>query len=79
MTEVIYELAELARPARPNPSGATTAMDEERTSILLNRVSWGAILAGVVVALTTQVLLTMLGAGIGVAISSLTLFNGAGC
>ena len=67
MTEVVYELAELARPARPNPSGATTAMDEERTSILLNRVSWGAILAGVVVALTTQVLLTMLGAGIGVA------------
>ena len=40
---------------------------EEVRSILQNRVSWGAILAGVVVALVTQVLLTMLGAGIGIA------------
>ena len=32
-----------------------------------NRVSWGAIFAGVVVALVIQVLLTMLGAGIGIA------------
>jgi hypothetical protein len=31
------------------------------------KVSWGAIFAGVVVALVTQVLLTMLGAGIGIA------------
>lgn len=35
--------------------------------IMLNKVSWGAIFAGVVVALITQVLLTMLGAGIGIA------------
>jgi len=40
---------------------------EEVRSILQNRVSWGAIFAGVVVALVTQVLLTMLGAGIGIA------------
>ena len=43
------------------------APTEEIRSILQNRVSWGAIFAGVVVALVTQVLLTMLGAGIGIA------------
>ena len=36
-------------------------------TILLNKVSWGAIFAGVVVALVVQVLLTMLGVGIGIA------------
>lgn len=44
----------------------STASDDAHT-ILLNKVSWGAIFAGVVVALVTQVLLTMLGAGIGIA------------
>lgn len=34
---------------------------------MINKVSWGAIFAGVVVALVVQVLLTMLGVGIGVA------------
>ncbi len=52
------------------PSGSPTAMvdlDTQTNAILYNKVSWGAIFAGVVVALITQVLLTMLGAGIGVA------------
>ena len=46
----------------------------ERTAVAtpvtasLRRVSWGAILVGVVVSLATQVLLTMLGAGIGTAV-----------
>ena len=44
----------------------STAEDDAHT-ILLNRVSWGAIFAGVVVGLVVQVLLTMLGVGIGVA------------
>lgn len=41
--------------------------DEQVDAMLLNRVSWGAIFAGVVVALVVQVLLTMLGVGIGAA------------
>jgi hypothetical protein len=52
------------------PSGypaATVDLDTQANAILLNKVSWGAIFAGVVVALIVQVLLTMLGAGIGVA------------
>lgn len=44
----------------------TVAADEAAT-ILLNKVSWGAIFAGVVVGLVVQIMLTVLGAGIGVA------------
>ena len=40
---------------------------EDAHTIMVNRVSWGAIFAGVVVALVVQVLLTMLGAGLGIA------------
>ena len=49
-----------------NPTSSTTVVsrDDERTS-LLNRVSWGAILAGVVVALVTQLILNVLGIGVG--------------
>lgn len=49
--------------------GATvvpSAVDDAHT-IMINKVSWGAIFAGVVVGLIVQVLLTMLGVGIGVA------------
>ena len=42
-------------------------VDTVDQTILLNKVSWGAIFAGVVVALVVQVLLTMLGVGIGIA------------
>lgn len=40
---------------------------EDAHTIMINKVSWGAIFAGVVVALVVQVLLTMLGVGIGIA------------
>lgn len=46
--------------ARPTTS-------EDAHTIMINSVSWSAIFAGVVVALVVQVLLTMLGVGIGVA------------
>jgi len=49
----------------PHLSPATPA-DDMRT-ILLNRVSWGAVLAGVVVSLVTQLILNLLGIGIGAA------------
>ncbi|MGO4838011.1 PhnA-like protein, partial [Rhizobiaceae sp. 2RAB30] len=38
-----------------------------RQPTILNQVSWGAVFAGVVVALVVQVLLTILGIGIGIA------------
>jgi hypothetical protein len=38
---------------------------EDARTILINKISWGAVLAGVVVALVTQLLLNLLGIGIG--------------
>lgn len=38
---------------------------EDARTILINRVSWGAILAGIVTALVAQVILNMIGIGIG--------------
>lgn len=46
----------------PTPATAATAQ-----AVLANKVSWGAIFAGVTIALVTQVVLTLIGAGIGVA------------
>ena len=40
---------------------------EDAHTIMVNSISWAAIFAGVVVGLVTQLLLTMLGAGIGLA------------
>jgi hypothetical protein len=56
------------------PGGPKPTATEDAHTIMINRVSWGAILAGVVVALVVQVLLTMLGVGIGAA----TLDPGSG-
>lgn len=47
----------------PHLSQATPA--EDMRTILLNRISWSAVLAGVVVALVTQLILNLLGIGIG--------------
>lgn len=47
---------------------------EDARSVLLNRVSWSAVLAGVVVALVAQLILNMIGIGIGAS----TLDPGAG-
>jgi hypothetical protein len=49
----------------PHLSPVTPA-DEFRT-VMINRISWGAVLAGVVVALVVQLLLNMLGVGVGAA------------
>lgn len=45
---------------------SVTPTEDVRT-VMLNRVSWGAVLAGAAVALVTQLLLNMLGLGIGLA------------
>ena len=49
----------------PHMSPVTPA--EDARTIMLNRVSWGAVLAGVVVALVTQLILNLLGVGVGAA------------
>ncbi|MFZ0850508.1 MAG: hypothetical protein WAO08_15015 [Hyphomicrobiaceae bacterium] len=59
-----------ATPSRPRNgsevSDHLTTEDEVRT-LLFNRVSWGAVLAGVMVALVTQLILNLIGIGIGAA------------
>ena len=49
----------------PHVSPVTPA--EDARSIMINTVSWGAVFAGVVVALTTLLILNMIGIGIGAA------------
>ncbi len=51
-------------PATRGPTGEVVVPDDQRTH-LRNRVSWGAILAGVAAALVVQLLLNILGVGIG--------------
>ena len=53
-------------PEQPAEVRATeAAVPDDYRTVLLNRVSWGAVLAGVVTALVVQLLLNMLGIGIG--------------
>jgi hypothetical protein len=47
---------------------------EDARTIMINRISWGAVLAGVVVALVAQLILNMIGIGMGAS----TLDPGAG-
>ncbi len=59
----------------PTPSVSVETTHDEIQTNILNRISWGAILAGVVVALVTQLILNMLGIGIGA--SALEIGQGA--
>ena len=61
-------------PATPRAAGDTDAPhvspvtpSEDARTIMLNRVSWAAVLAGVVAALVTHLILNLLGIGIGAA------------
>src|ERR671921_2091426 len=58
----------------PHTSPITPA--EDARTIMLNKISWGAVFAGVVVALVTQFILNMFGIGLGAA--SLDPAAGAG-
>ena len=49
------------------PHMTPVSPEEDVRTIMLNRVSWAAVFAGVVVSLVTQLLLNMLGLGIGIA------------
>src|SRR5919112_1996232 len=67
-------MAEDIRPNTPRNRGDTDAPHmspvtpaEDARTILINQISWGAVLAGVVVMLVTQLILNLLGIGIGAA------------
>ena len=56
-----------ARGDRDAPHVSPVTPDEDVRTILINRVSWGAVLAGVAVALAVQLILNLLGVGLGAA------------
>lgn len=56
-----------ARGDSDAPHMSPITPSEDMRTIMLNNVSWGAVLAGVFMALVTQMLLNMLGLGIGAA------------
>jgi hypothetical protein len=69
LTQYTETAAPMYDPSGAHPTATRTrpTIDDDAHTIMINRVAWGAIFAGVVVALVVQVLLTMLGAGIGMA------------
>jgi hypothetical protein len=52
-------------PDAPHVTSVTP--DEDMRTILINRVSWGAVFAGVVIALVTQLILNLVGIAVGAA------------
>jgi hypothetical protein len=54
-----------SRGDRDAPYATAVTPEEDMRTILINRISWGAVLAGVVIALVTQLILNLLGLGIG--------------
>ena len=67
-------MAEDIRPNTPRNRGDTDAPHmspvtpaEDARTIMINQISWGAVLAGVVLTLAIQLILNLLGIGIGAA------------
>jgi hypothetical protein len=54
-----------SRGDQDTPHVTPVTPEEDMHTILINRISWGAVLAGAVLALTTQLILNMIGIGIG--------------
>jgi hypothetical protein len=56
-----------SRGDRDAPHTTPVTPDEDLRTILINRISWGAVFGGVVIALVTQLILNLIGIGIGAA------------
>lgn len=65
-----------SRGDRDAPHMSPATPSEDARTVMLNRLDWSAVLAGVVIALVTQLILNMVGLGIGV--STLDPAAGAG-
>jgi hypothetical protein len=64
-------MSDVYQPGTPHireaPPTVPALPTEDMRTTMLSKISWGAVLAGVVLALATQILLNMLGIGIGAA------------
>ncbi|WP_375461116.1 PhnA-like protein [uncultured Enterovirga sp.] len=65
MTAAVYETPHRSRNDADAPHLSPVTPAEDARTILINKVSWGAILAGVVTALVSQLILNLIGIGIG--------------
>lgn len=61
----------------PAPAHADHGVGDDLQTALLNRVTWGAIFAGVAAALVVQLLLNMLGVGVGIGAAALDIGPGS--
>src|ERR1700755_1173565 len=50
---------------RNSPKVSAVAPDDDVRTIMLNAVSWGAVFAGATIALVVQIILNMVGVGVG--------------
>ena len=57
--------SDTAYPSRGDPNLTSVSPEDDARTILVNNVSWGGVLAGVVAALVTQLILNLIGIGIG--------------
>jgi len=65
MTNIGHSDRLTGRSAPDSPHVSPVTPDEDLRTVLLNQVSWGAVLAGVVMALVVLLLLNLLGIGVG--------------
>jgi hypothetical protein len=65
MASIIHPESPRSRGDPDAPHVTPVTPDEDMRTILINRISWGAVLAGVALALATQLILNLLGIGIG--------------
>ncbi|HEY7646367.1 MAG TPA: hypothetical protein VH858_15100, partial [Hyphomicrobiales bacterium] len=65
MTNIGHSERLTGRSAPDSPHVSPVTPDEDLRTVLLNQVSWGAVLAGVVMALVVLLLLNLLGIDIG--------------
>ncbi len=64
-----------AQPAAADAAATAALVPDDQRTYLFNRASWGAIIAGVVAALVAQLLINLLGIGVG--LSAVTVAGGA--
>jgi vacuolar-type H+-ATPase subunit H len=67
MTDIHHPDTPRNRGDSDAPHMSSVTPSEDARTIMLNRVTWGAVFAGVVVMLVTQLILNLLGIGIGAA------------
>ncbi len=58
-------ISDTAQPSRGDPNLTPVSPEDDARTILVNNVSWGGVLAGVAAGLVTQLILNLIGVGIG--------------